>query len=182
MEFLDVINPDGTSAGYSLSRKEVHRKGLWHRTVHIWILNSNNELLLQKRSLNKDVYPGFWDISCAGHLSAGDNNLSGAIRELNEELGLIIDCSELEFLFTVNQYYRKDDDSFVDNELTDVFLLRKDIEIFLLVIDKNEVSDIRYVSVKELQNIFLSDSDYLAPHPEEYRLLFDRLLKKSEIR
>jgi isopentenyldiphosphate isomerase len=80
MEFFDVLNPDGTTAGYSLFRDEVHKKGLWHRTVHIWILNSNNELLIQKRSYQKEVYPGLWDISCAGHLSCGEDCYSGAIR------------------------------------------------------------------------------------------------------
>ena len=53
LEFFDVINPDGTSAGYSLPRDEVHKKGLWHRTVHIWILNFNKELLIQSAPFRK---------------------------------------------------------------------------------------------------------------------------------
>lgn len=178
LEYFDVINPDGSQAGYSLSRDAVHKQGLCHRTVHIWILNSNNQLLIQKRSLQKELYPGLWDISCAGHLSRGDDSYSGAIRELKEELGISVLSSELQFIFTVTQHYISPDSLFIDNELTDVFLLRKDVSINSLNIDRTEVSDVKFVSIDELKKLTMEKSLLLAPHEEEYLLLFEKLLKK----
>ncbi|NLL12277.1 MAG: NUDIX domain-containing protein [Fibrobacter sp.] len=176
LEFFDVINPDGTSAGYSLPRDEVHKKGLWHRTVHIWILNFNKELLIQKRSLQKEVYPGLWDISCAGHLSSGEDCCTGAIRELKEELGLTVEPGELKYLFTVTQHYESPDKLFIDNELTDVLLLNKDVVIDAMRIDKNEVAEVKFISIDELQKSVMERSPLLAPHEDEYKRLFETLL------
>ncbi len=175
MELFDVINPDGTSAGYSLSRDEVHKKGLWHRTVHIWILNSNKELLIQKRSLQKEVYPGLWDISCAGHLSSGEDCYSGAIRELKEELGLTVESGELKYLFTVTQHYSSPDHLFIDNELTDVLLFEENILTDSLQLDGSEVVEVKYISVSELKKCVMAKSPLLAPHEDEYKRLFELL-------
>lgn len=179
VEHFDVINPDGTSAGYSLPRDDVHKKGLWHRTVHIWILNSSGQLLLQKRSLSKEVYPGCWDISCAGHLSAGDTSQGGAVRELKEELGIHVEPSELQYLFTVTQHYTSPDMTFVDNELTDVFMLQKDIPIQSFNIDPTEVLDVKYISISEFQKSINNRELGIAPHNEEFKMLFDFLKSKS---
>lgn len=60
-------------------RSEVHRDGDYHRAVHVWIYSeSTGELLLQRRADCKDSWPGQWDISSAGHISAGDSSLSSA--------------------------------------------------------------------------------------------------------
>ena len=69
-------------------RAEIHRQGLWHRSVHIFISNSRGELFLQKRSPRKDQYPEHWDSSAAGHLNPGESPEIAAHRELGEELGL----------------------------------------------------------------------------------------------
>lgn len=61
---------------YYLCRGLVHRDGDYHRAVHVWIYSeSTRELLLQKRADCKDSWPGQWDISSAGHISAGDSSL-----------------------------------------------------------------------------------------------------------
>lgn len=70
------------------SRGELHRLGLRHRAVHILVFNSRNELFLQKRSANKDINPGLWDTSAAGHVDLGESYDEAAQRELSEELGL----------------------------------------------------------------------------------------------
>ena len=57
MEYLDILDKSGNKTGEKKPRKEVHSKGYWHKGVHIWIINSNRELLVQRRSSNKDVYP-----------------------------------------------------------------------------------------------------------------------------
>ncbi len=79
-------------------RKEVHQLGLRHRAVHILLFNDQQQLFLQKRSLNKDVNAGLWDTSAAGHVDAGENYDICAQRETHEELGVEVSAS-LKFLF-----------------------------------------------------------------------------------
>jgi 16S rRNA (adenine1518-N6/adenine1519-N6)-dimethyltransferase len=66
----------------------VHAQKLLHRAVHIFVLNSRGELLLQMRSALKDEYPLCYTSSASGHLSAGETYEAAAPRELHEELGL----------------------------------------------------------------------------------------------
>jgi isopentenyl-diphosphate delta-isomerase type 1 len=80
------------------ARGEIHGLGLRHRAVHILVFNDCDEILLQKRSEAKDVNPGLWDTSAAGHVDWGESYDDCAVRELAEELG-IVSPSPLRFLF-----------------------------------------------------------------------------------
>ena len=89
-ELLDVVNDNDEVIGVK-SRGEIHAQGLMHRAVHILLFNSEGELFLQKRSLSKDEQPGKWDSSAAGHVDSGEGYLDCACREINEELGIVVD-------------------------------------------------------------------------------------------
>jgi isopentenyldiphosphate isomerase len=80
------------------ARGELHRLGLRHRAVHILVFNGRGELFLQKRSMAKDINPGLWDTSAAGHVDFGESYDQCAGRELGEELG-IADPPNLQCLF-----------------------------------------------------------------------------------
>lgn len=91
-EIFDVVNEKDEVIG-QLPRREVHRRGLKHRAVHILIFNSRGELFLQKRSMKKDNHPGVWDSSASGHLDTGEEYDTCALREVHEELGVHLPCS-----------------------------------------------------------------------------------------
>ncbi len=97
MEYLDVVDEDDNVIDKA-SRKDCHENKLLHRAVHIMILNSQGELLLQKRTMNKDTNPGFWGSSASGHIDSGDKYRETAHRELKEELGIETDLEEIEFI------------------------------------------------------------------------------------
>jgi isopentenyldiphosphate isomerase len=78
----------------------------------------------------------------------------------------------------VPQHYSSPDHTFVDNELTDVFLLCKDIDLLDIVIDPVEVTDARYVSIGKLRKDVATANPELAPHQLEYGLLFPIVVKK----
>lgn len=86
-EIFDVVDENDTVTGQA-TRSEVHAKGLKHRAVHVFAFDKKGNLLLQQRSRLKDVHPGVWDSSVAGHLDAGETYAHAAIRELDEEMGI----------------------------------------------------------------------------------------------
>ena len=86
-EIFDVVNERDEVVGKE-TRREVHRRNLLHRAVHVMVFNRQGELFLQKRSMKKDNFPGVWDSSSSGHLDAGEDYDACAVRELREEIGL----------------------------------------------------------------------------------------------
>lgn len=92
MEMFDVVNERDEVIGRA-SRREVHATGLWHRAVHVLVFDSQGRVFLQKRSMLKDLSPGLWDSSCSGHLDAGEDYDTAAVRELAEEIGIQISAA-----------------------------------------------------------------------------------------
>ena len=84
--------PSPKPTGKIKERGQVHKDGDWHRSVHVWVAqkdttNNNVRVLMQRRSPFKDTHPNQLDVSCAGHVNAGDDILETTMRELEEELG-----------------------------------------------------------------------------------------------
>ena len=88
-EIFDVVNEHDEVIGRA-PRHEVHRTGLRHRAIHVFIFNANGEVFLQKRSMTKDSSPGLWDSSASGHVDSGEDYDACAVRELREEIGLVV--------------------------------------------------------------------------------------------
>jgi isopentenyldiphosphate isomerase len=88
-EFFDVVNKRDEVVE-ARPRSEVHRLGLLHRAIHVLVFNSRGEIFLQKRSMTKDREPGKWDSSTSGHVNSGEDYDAAAVRELREEIGLIV--------------------------------------------------------------------------------------------
>lgn len=87
-EIFDLVDMDDRVIGQA-ARSRVHAEGLLHRAVHILVFNAKGELFIQKRSMSKDLCPGMWSSSCAGHLDSGEDYDHAARREFAEELGII---------------------------------------------------------------------------------------------
>src|SRR6185312_16932533 len=103
-ELFDLYDRDGAPLGLRKARAEVHRDGDWHRSVHIWVVLREGPglpdaprapcLLFQRRSLEKDTWPGALDVAVTGHLRAGEAILDG-LREAREEIGLELGPSDV---------------------------------------------------------------------------------------
>ena len=175
MELIDVLNKKGEVIGVK-SRKEIMKNGDLHRTVHIWIINEFNEILLQKRNPKKDTYPNLWAISTAGHVITNETSKEAAIRELKEELNLNIKEEELEYLFTIE---RKQE--FKDMKIhcfDDVYLLKYNLNIEKTKLQKSELTDLIFINYKELQEIYKNNDPKFVPATEEHDKLFKYLEKK----
>lgn len=93
-EVFDVVDEHDVVVGRAY-RREIHRRGLLHRAIHIFWLRADGQLCLQRRSYAKDNCPGLLSSSCAGHVDAGEDYLAAAVRELREELGVTVSPAAL---------------------------------------------------------------------------------------
>jgi isopentenyl-diphosphate delta-isomerase type 1 len=174
-EPLDILDAEGRLLGVVKPRSEAHRRGLWHRTVHVWIVNGKNRLLLQRRALTKESFPGLWDISAAGHITAGDSSIAGALRELHEELGIAADSRSLELLFKVKNSYEDFARPFIDREFSDVYLFRTNVDKEGMKVESTEIDEVRYFDVEELKREMKLRPEAFVPHAGEYKKLFERI-------
>lgn len=155
-EYFDVLTPEGRPTGRTKLRSEVHRDGDWHASVHIWLLHSRDgRILLQKRAACKDSFPGCWDVSCAGHLAAGETAESAAVAELAEELG-IIKPPEVPFerffqpMSTLARSTVSQGGKFIDNEVTFVYWLEGDWSAEEMTLQAEEVEAVKWVQLEDL--------------------------------
>ena len=86
-ELFDVVDEHDRVTGQA-PRRVVHAHGWRHRAVHVLVLNRAGKVFLHLRARTKDLFPGTWDSSCAGHVGAGEDYDGTAVRELEEELGV----------------------------------------------------------------------------------------------
>lgn len=175
MEMLDILNSDGTLAGYTASKKEAHEKGLWHRAAHIWFVSSKDGILLQKRADHIESHPGKYDISAAGHLTAGDSFIQGALREVEEELGIKIEEKDLIKIGELHNESTQHNGKYTNKEYNDIYVVRKDIPVEDFVIDPNEVSLVRYLPIEEFKKWVDEEREDWVKHSKEYNILLDYL-------
>ena len=122
MEMLDTFDAWGQATGEVVSRDICHAQGLWHQTVHLWVVDSLGRLLLQRRALDRESNPGRWDISAAGHIISGQSALEAVLRESYEEIGLSISAEDLQYCGRVKHGY--DGPKFINREFQEIYLLQ----------------------------------------------------------
>lgn len=153
-EYLDVIDENGNLTGEIVDRNTAHYEGIRHRAAHLWLVRNKDgkiQVLLQKRSPNKEAFPNCYDISCAGHVPAGEDFETTAIRELNEELGICINKEDLIFCGDRNVVWdgRFNEKPFKDRQHSKVFMIWLDLEESEFDIDHKEVESVRWIDLEE---------------------------------
>ena len=177
LELFDILNEDGSKTGGVKERGVAHREGALHGTVHIWIVRENEksgyDVLLQKRSNNKDSHPGCYDISSAGHISAGDERMESALRELWEELGLSVQPEHLELFGTTHVKFEKTfyGKRFRDNEISSDFVYRQPVDMEKLKLQESEVAEVRWMDYEECREKIADGAIPNCINPEEFEKL-----------
>lgn len=177
MEMFDVIDEEGKPTGLIKERGVVHREGALHATSHIWISRPNDksgyDILLQKRSLDKDSHPGCYDISSAGHVVAGDHPLDSAIRELEEELGIKAKPEELlefgvQYKNYEGEFYGK---PFRDNQRSILYLYKESLDIDTLRLQESEIESVIWIDYREALQAIRGNSIKHCIYEEEFKKL-----------
>lgn len=179
MELIDVLDENGVFTGEVLTRNEIHEKGLWHRAIVVAIINEKNQILLQQRSMKKEKNAGMWDISVAGHISAGQDALSAAAREINEEVSVLLgyrtEIKDFRYMYCFRKE-QKFKENFIERQFYDFFILRTTgIDDKTLYFQTDEVQAVKFVDLTELQR--MEEKNELVERPEVYKVLTNYLFR-----
>lgn len=168
MSRVDIVDERDNVIGCE-EKFAAHEGGLLHRMSRIFLIDSQNKLLLQKRTANKDVFPNCWDQSVGGHVDTGEDYLTAAKRELGEELGL----AGLE-LKEVGKYYNEE--TYKGNELRHFNVLyTAHYSTGLIRISQEEISKVEWFSVPQIEKwIKLKPEDFSAGFPVTFQFYNER--------
>ena len=162
MELVDLYDENRIPLGRVAERHAPKGPGEYRIVVHVCVFDSRGRLLIQQRAPQKTVYPYLWDVSVGGGVDAGETSRQGAEREFREELGYPLDLTGLRPSVTVN----------FDRGFDDFYILVKDLDETALVLQKEEVSAVRWVTVEELLNM-VDDGSFISYPKSFLRFLFD---------
>ncbi len=172
-EIINVLDEKtGNPTGEETLKSVAHAKGIWHGAVHILIVNEEKtHTLLQKRCVDKELYPDMWDVAVGGHISLNESALTSAKRELEEELGMDVSNLNIEHVKTVKESLSNN--GIISNEFVSIFIVYKDINLNELKLQKEEVSEANWFNKEQLNDLI--NNNQIVPHIEEYKILNDIL-------
>ena len=162
-EMIILVDENDVQKGI-MSKMEVHKHGLLHRAFSVFIVNDNNELLLQQRALSKYHSPGLWTNTCCSHQREGETSIQAAKRRLKEEMGL---NTSLEYLFSFI-YKAKFQNGLIEHEYDHVIYGKSNKNP---IIDINEVESWKWVSIE----LLLKDIEI---NQDKYTVWFKIIFKK----
>lgn len=165
--------------------KQQARKGMLHGSSHVWIWRRNDkddmELLLQRRAHDKATWPGYLDISAAGHIDAGETPLQAALRETAEEIGLTLQPGDLTLLFACRAYLLPENSDIIEHEIRWVYAYEWR-EADLDFVD-HEVEEVTWMSLAQVQQAAQGQgSEKLVPQGDAYfTMLYEELRLISKL-
>lgn len=167
MELIDIVDENGNFTGEVLEKEIAHDRNLLHNEIACFVINSNNEILLQKRSMNKRFNPGKWGL-CAGHVDSGESLEDATIREIKEEIGLDVTVDELH-TFTEREINIKEKNS----HIAYFYYLVTDKKADEFVIQEEELSEVKWFNVDYLIELVEKEDTSTVFTKDRLRLLND---------
>lgn len=168
-EFIDILTKAGTPTGKTCLKSEIHSKGHYHNTAHIWFYTTDGHILLAQRAASKDLHPLLWDVSVAGHIDAGETIEKGAVREIKEEIGLSINESDLQKI-GVFECFQRYDNGIIDNEFHYTYVVELKVNINQLIPQEGEVENLKLVSIQGFEDLInqIGNNNHLVPSNKSY--------------
>lgn len=148
-ERIDIYDKNGNWQGRTIFRGEPFQEGEYCLVVQIWVRNSQGDFLIQKRAETVKVWPGIW-ATTAGVVSAGETALVGAVRELEEEMGIMAVPDDFQQLF---QSLRR-------HSIGTVWLVEKEIALSEITLQAEEVSAAMWASPAKIRQMIAEGSFY----------------------
>ena len=179
-ELIDIVNESGEPTGKTALKSEIHTKGYYHNTAHIWFYTKQGEILLAQRAASKIICPLLWDVSVAGHVDAGETIEQAALRETYEEIGLLILDNSLNKIgvFKCLQTY---DNGIKDFEFHNTFIAELKEPIESLKFNKKEVEALKLVGYTEFKNLLKAsktNGHFVSSNKLYYEFVLDTIKKE----
>lgn len=150
MELWDLYNKDRELIGKTHVRGEAIPEGCFHLVVHVWIRNKHGEYLISQRSANRPTFPLMWEC-VGGSVTAGEDSLTGALREVLEEVGIALDPTSGRVVFS---RVRDVIGGKRFGDIMDVWLFDFDGDADLDAATTDEVADARWMRVEEIRTLY----------------------------
>lgn len=145
-ELLEIVDTQGNTIGTAL-RSEIHgNPSLLHKVVHVLVFNEKGDLLLQKRSMNKDVAPGKWDTSVGGHVPNGEDLITATLREMEEELGIVSEDIKPLYSYIHSNHYE-----------SELVFTHSCIHNGPFTFNREEIDEVRFWSMNEIKSFIGRD-------------------------
>jgi len=159
MEYWDLYNKDKQKLNKTHLRGEKLNPNEYFLAVNVWIINDKNELLLTQRHPNKH-WPLKWECT-GGAVLAGEDSYLGALREVEEEIGIKLKTKG-----------KLIDTILLKDYIKDIYVFNENVNIKETKLEKGAVVDIKWVTINELNEMYKNNE---IPDPVKYDL--DRLIK-----
>jgi 8-oxo-dGTP diphosphatase len=143
MEKWDVYDKYGNLTGYTKTKNDVWTSEEYHLGASLWIINHDGDLLIQKRAASKRRLPNVW-CNIGGSVISGESSRQGCVREVKEEVGIKVNDKELVLLQR----------AVFNNTINDDYALIYDFPIENVVVQPEEVSEVKWASIDEIKNLF----------------------------
>ena len=156
MELVDLYDENRAPLGRTAERYGKKDPGEYRTVVHVCLFNSRGQLLIQKRTDGKRVWPGMWDVSVGGGVDAGETSRQGAEREFREELGYPLDLTGKRPVATVN----------FPGGFDDFYIVEQDLELDALTLQTEGVAQVRWVTEEEL--LAMLDAGTFISYPRSF--------------
>ena len=162
---FDVLDEDGKLTGLQKSKEEILSGRHYRLVTHAWVINEKGELLAQQRASHKGLWDNLWDVTVGGGVASGEKSRDACVRELKEELSLLVDPKELIFAGRFRTTKPLPERGINAYEFSDTFIIKREVEITDLRLRAEEVSAIELVAVESAGD---NTSRLWVPHPQSY--------------
>lgn len=166
MELWDVYDKRGCKTGKTKQRGSLLISGEFHLAMEIWIVNEEKQLLIQRRAQSKKILPDIWGMT-TGCIVAGEDSVSGCIREVQEEIGISLTADDIIFLQRI----------FRTNTIWDVYVAHKNADLAQLVLQQEEVSEVKWITFDELREMLKDGQFFAYPEIDEIITLVEQFIR-----
>ena len=177
-EYIDIVDANGNPTGKIALKSEAHKNGWHHITIHLWLYNSNGDILLAQRSHKKIICPLLWDVSAAGHIDAGESFIDAAIRETYEELGVTLKASALKHIGVFKHESEYNNGQIKDYEFHQVFVVLCNAKLSDFKLQAGEVDAIKWVDAKTFLGLLQeseTNSHFVASNRNYYQFVLQHI-------
>jgi isopentenyl-diphosphate delta-isomerase type 1 len=177
-ELIEVLDDFGNKTGIIKSKSQIKKDGDYHRAVSICIINSNNEILMHKRSSKKLIFPNLWSCYVRGHVQAYEESVDACIREIEEEIGIKVLPENINYLYTFKDDNNTGDKKYINNIFFDNYMLVMDVNINDLELEDDEISEVKYMKYNDVREMIEERDKELIPNFYDYNKLIQILDSK----